>query len=110
MRHAVAGCLLALALVLVGCESETRHGPCIGVFDTPDPALVYKVSARNAIVSLIGFELVFPPVIWLVADFRCPSGRVAPPAGPPAASPPTVNVQLRVMVDVDVVDTDAGVR
>ena len=57
----------------VGCKSETQFGQCVG-FDNDDhkPNLVYKISIRNAIVSIIFAQTIIVPVIWAFDYAYCP--------------------------------------
>lgn len=65
-------CVL-LALSLTGCASSNSNGePCIGAFDDPKPGVTYKVSSRNLAIGIIFFEMVFPPVVVIVNEFKCP--------------------------------------
>jgi hypothetical protein len=73
------GCLWFLIVFLClavfgGCQSETPHGPCIGVFDDENPKLQYKLSVRNTVLGVIFFQTVFVPVIVLANETRCPVG------------------------------------
>ncbi len=74
MKSAIVALFL---LCLVGCESETAHGQCVGVSDDKDPNLTYKVSVRNAVLSVIFVELVFPPIVMLVNETYCPVSKKA---------------------------------
>lgn len=66
--------VLFLSLFAAACRSETDFGECIGVADEGDPKLVYEASVYNAVLGVIFFEMVFPPIIWLLDDFKCPTG------------------------------------
>lgn len=67
--------LAALALSLTGCENGTEFGECVGLSDSQrDPGLVYEVSTRNAIVSIIFFETLVVPVVWALEHAYCPVG------------------------------------
>jgi len=65
----------ALTMMMVGCTSSTAEGPCVGIGDAQDPALVYKPSVQNIVVAILFFELVLPPVFVAVDQFYCPVGR-----------------------------------
>ena len=69
--------LIALFLLILasGCESETAHGQCVGISDDKDPNLTYKVSVRNAVLSVIFVEMVFPPIVMLASETYCPVAR-----------------------------------
>lgn len=66
--------ILAFAL-LAGCTSQTEFGPCVGIADDKDPALIYKVSVWNAFLGIFFFELIVPPIIVLVDETFCPVGK-----------------------------------
>lgn len=68
--------LLALIVLLsLGCTNETKHGPCIGIFDEKDPKKIYKLSGWNIAVAVIFAELVVPPIIVAVDETFCPVGN-----------------------------------
>lgn len=60
--------------VLAGCQSKTQFGECVGIGDTKNPNLEYKLSARNTVMGIFFFELIAPPVIVLVNETYCPVG------------------------------------
>lgn len=64
-----------VALALAGCETETRFGQCVGITDDKDPTLVYRLSARNVILGIVGFEMIFPPVLVLASETYCPVAK-----------------------------------
>lgn len=66
------GPFLLIAILLSGCTSHTEYGACIGIADDKEPNLVYKVSAWNLFLGIIGFELIAPPIFVLVDQFYCP--------------------------------------
>jgi hypothetical protein len=74
MKHIV----IILTILLAGCASQTEFGPCVGIGDKQDPALVYKISIRNAIIGVIFFQLIAPPFFVLVDEFYCPVGKATP--------------------------------
>lgn len=69
---------LAVALaatLLVGCESSTEFGECVGVVEEKNPALVYDISAWNIAMGVIFFEMVVPPLVVLLDELECPVGK-----------------------------------
>lgn len=70
------GTILALTLVLLaGCTTSTEYGPCVGIGDTKNPHLVYKLSAWNIGLGIVFFEVILPPVFVLVDETYCPVGK-----------------------------------
>lgn len=69
-------CLLILtfALMATGCTSRTEFGDCVGIGDEQDPKLKYKVSLSNAVLGIVFFELVVPPLDVLINKTHCPVG------------------------------------
>lgn len=76
MKSTIA--VLLAASLLAGCESKNEYGDCIGAFDDGAPGVKYKVSTRNAIVGIIFFELVAPPVFVVAEQARCPIAPTQP--------------------------------
>lgn len=70
--------LLLLAVVmlsLTGCKGSTEFGECVGFgASKSDPALVYELSTRNFVWSVIFFETVIAPVVWALEYAMCPVG------------------------------------
>jgi len=64
----------ALTLLLSGCENSTQFGPCVGVGETQNPKLTYKISALNLVVGILFFELIAPPVVVVANEMYCPNG------------------------------------
>ena len=64
-----------VGLTLSGCTGSTEFGVCVGVTDDRDPKLAYKLNANNLVWAILGFELVFPPIIVAVDETYCPVGR-----------------------------------
>lgn len=68
--------LIALATIfLAGCTSRTEYGQCIGLGDDKNPALHYKVSIWNAVLSIVFVETVIVPIIVVVDELECPIGK-----------------------------------
>lgn len=67
--------VLAFALMVSGCTSETEFGQCIGIADDKNPALVYKVSKWNVFLAIVGLEFIAPPIFVLVDQTFCPVAR-----------------------------------
>lgn len=65
---------LSFVLLASGCAFHSQYGKCIGLLDQPDPNLEYEVSIGNAFWTIVGFEMVIPPVVWAVSCVKCPVG------------------------------------
>lgn len=87
-----AALLLCATLLptLSGCESENQFGKCVGIAqgDRRDPDLTYDLSIWNTVWSIIGFETIVAPVVFLHHETYCPSG---PRVGKPAVTQPATN-------------------
>jgi hypothetical protein len=76
MRKIISYLLILLfSFSLIGCESSTPYGSCVGITDDRDPNLIYKTSVRNAILGIVFVEMLFPTVIWLASETSCPVGQ-----------------------------------
>lgn len=75
----VALALLVVTLSVSGCRSETDLGECVGVNDTRDPGLTYKVSIRNVILGVFFIETIVVPLVVLFDELSCPVARRATP-------------------------------
>ena len=69
--------LATLILLMAGCEEgrtiNGKYVPCIGVSrDDENPNYTYQVSTQNAVLGVVFFEMLFPPIIVLVAETYCP--------------------------------------
>ena len=73
MKH-LKNLVLIGSLFFTSCAYSSSYGPCIGLMDKPDPELNYKVSVGNAVWTVIGFELVIPPIVWAATCVKCPTG------------------------------------
>jgi len=62
-------------LLLVACTSATEFGSCVGAFDNRREDLIYKVSAWNLSIAILGFSLVVPTVFVIVDETFCPVGK-----------------------------------
>ena len=71
--------LSLFCLSLMACRSETvidgTEVSCIGAWDDPDPHYVYETSGRNVALGIIFFQMIFPPILVLVYETRCPIGK-----------------------------------
>jgi len=69
--------ILTTLLTLVSCSSGNSLGKCVGLEALDrDPNLVYEVSVRNALVSLIFIETLIVPVLYVVGDYiYCPVSK-----------------------------------
>lgn len=75
MKKLFAAMLLGLTLFgASGCRSRTEYGECIGIQEDENTNLHYRVSTRNVILGVVFFETIFAPAVWLLADFKCPTG------------------------------------
>lgn len=72
-------CALVMAALVAGCTTRTDFGPCIGVADEKNPALVYKVSAWNVFLGIFFFGLIAPPIYVLVDSTLCPVAKKGAP-------------------------------
>lgn len=61
---------------MTGCMSKTDHGKCVGLDEPQDPALEYKLSARNILIGIIFIQLIVPPVLVVTDQLYCPIGKV----------------------------------
>jgi len=66
---------VVLLILISGCTSKTEFGDCIGLADDKKPDLIYKVSAWNVFVAIIGFEMIAPPIFVAIDETFCPIGR-----------------------------------
>jgi hypothetical protein len=67
--------VVGLLVILTGCTSKTEFGDCIGLADDKEPDLIYKVSAWNVFVAVVGIEMIAPPILVAVDETFCPVGR-----------------------------------
>jgi hypothetical protein len=72
--------ILALSLLLVGCESSTQFGKCVDITkDHADPKLEYELSTRNVILGVVFIQTIFAPLIVALSETYCPTGIKAKP-------------------------------
>ena len=71
----VAAALTTSILISSGCTEETSFGPCVGLDDEKNPDLVYNISTRNMILSVIFIETIFVPVIVALDETYCPVAK-----------------------------------
>jgi hypothetical protein len=65
--------VLSIGLVLTGCTSETKYGPCVGLgSDDKDSKLKYEVDTKNVVLAFVFSETIFVPVIVVVKETYCP--------------------------------------
>lgn len=72
-------CLALLLLFATACVSSTEYGACVGLNGGEDSTLVYHGSARNIVVAVVFSELVIPPVVVALKEYKCPVARKAHP-------------------------------
>ena len=92
MKKTLLSILLAGTLI-GGCDSETEFGKCVGIAqdDRRDPNLFYDLSIWNVFWGVVGFEIIFPPILVLHHELYCPTGkRPALPSTPPTMEAPLV--------------------
>jgi len=65
---------ISLILSVIGCDSQTKYGSCVGAFDNKDPKKIYKIDGWNLAMGIIFFEMVVPPVSVVVDETFCPIG------------------------------------
>jgi hypothetical protein len=80
MRRVILAVMLVL-VTLTGCTSETEYGDCLGVQETKDPTLVYKIPTVNIVVGLLFIETIFVPAVVLLSETHCPIGKVPSTTG-----------------------------
>jgi len=66
---------IVIILGLTACSDHTDFGRCISPFADGKPELEYEIDTWNTVWSVIGFEMIFPPVLWAVKYGRCPIGK-----------------------------------
>jgi len=74
MKKYLLATLIACSLIS-GCRSKTEYGKCVGIDDTQDPKLEYKLSVRNVVLGCFFVETVIVPVLVLVDETYCPVGN-----------------------------------
>lgn len=67
--------MLALALGLGACTSETSLGPCIGAFDDGDPKFVYETSTKNVVLAVLFSETIVVPLVVIAKETKCPVSK-----------------------------------
>lgn len=67
--------LVVCTLTLIaGCQSRTDYGSCIGLGEKQNPALRYRLSARNIAIGVVFIELIVPPIVVATDETFCPVG------------------------------------
>lgn len=67
--------VVLLILTLAACTQKTDLGPCIGMADDPDPALMYKADGMNVVWAVVFIETIYVPAYVILTDLRCPIAR-----------------------------------
>jgi hypothetical protein len=68
--------ILVVSLGLLGCKSKTEFGECVGLSKAEaDAQLVYEISTRNAIWTILGTETIIAPILWATDFAYCPVKR-----------------------------------
>ena len=75
-----------LALMSVGCTSETAYGDCVGLDDNKNPELVYEVDTGNIVVGALLVETLVAPVYIALEEVYCPIGKTEKPAAVTASA------------------------
>ncbi len=72
--------IVSAVLLLTACRTATEFGKCVGLTSaqqaSKDSTLVYDVSIRNVVWSIIGFEFIVPPVMLVARQWECPIARL----------------------------------
>ena len=109
--HLLTSALVALALITTtACKSETKYGECVG-FDGSDrdPKLTYDISVRNAVWSVLGFEMILPPVLWATDYAYCPDGFALPELEAEPVEPTVIIVEVpAAAVESNNTETETG--
>jgi hypothetical protein len=71
MKKSIA--VLILIALLAGCENSTKYGDCIGITDTEQSNLNYKVSGLNVAIGVIFSETIVVPAVVVFSDLKCPT-------------------------------------
>lgn len=68
--------LLILLMIgtTIGCTSSNKYGECIGLNKNPKSELNYKYNAWNIGLAVVFSGMIFPPIIVLLEEYKCPSG------------------------------------
>lgn len=76
MNRKVLSLTVILATVLLGaCESSNKFGKCVGLNGGEDSTLVYHGSTRNIVLAVVFSEMVIPPVVVALKEYKCPVAR-----------------------------------
>lgn len=56
------------------CKGSTEFGECVGYSnkEKKNPKAVYEVSIRNAVWTILGFEMAIPVVLYFLYYVECP--------------------------------------
>lgn len=65
---------ILILLLAYSCTTSTPAGKCVGINGDEDPALKYETSVWNVVLGATFVELVIPPVVVVLSDFKCPVG------------------------------------
>ena len=71
---AIKTMILCGSLILAGCTSSTKYGPCVGIGERQNPKFYYKLSGWNIAIGLIFIEVIVPPIIVATDETFCPVG------------------------------------
>lgn len=65
---------VVLLMFSMSCAYSSKYGKCVGFFEPEDPKLTYSISVGNAAWTIVGFEMVIPPIVWAMSCAKCPDG------------------------------------
>lgn len=67
--------LIVAAVLLGGCTTRTEYGECIGLGESGQKDLHYKLSAWNLAMGVIFVETLVVPVVVAANELSCPVGK-----------------------------------
>lgn len=66
--------LAVAAVALGGCTTMTPYGSCVGVIDSKNPKLEYRVEPLNVVMGVVFWETVVVPAVVVATQLQCPDG------------------------------------
>lgn len=66
--------MMICSLFMISCKSKTEYGNCIGALGTEKPELEYEYSMRNIILAVVFSEMIMPPILVTLNQYKCPVG------------------------------------
>ena len=67
--------ILVLLLLTSSCSSRTEFGKCVGLNQEKDQTLIYDLSTKNLVISVLFIETLFVPIVYALKQVYCPVGR-----------------------------------